>query len=134
MVPPKASRKKAVKKTAKKAVKKAATKKPAKQEAQPIESVQFKRHFTPGLDSKYRKILEKMQQLKPGECFVVDIPADTNLTIFRNRINAGQAYFKIMPPKGCRFTKRTMEDGRLGICLLEPIQPLKPRKKKAKKK
>lgn len=77
------------------------------------EKIKFK---TPaGRGTLYQPILDRMTSLKKGQGFTVNIPSDTDARNFHNRLNAVLRRTDIKPPSGCKFEKRTTEDGKVGI-------------------
>ena len=77
------------------------------------EKIKFK---TPaGRGTLYQPILDRMISLKKGQGFTVNIPSDTDARNFHNRLNAVLRRTDIKPPSGCKFEKRTTEDGKVGI-------------------
>ncbi len=69
----------------------------------------------PERDSKYEAIYERMESLKPGESFMVDIPKGVTPRTMHNRLNAAIHRVELTAPKGCAYIKRTTKDNRIAI-------------------
>ena len=77
------------------------------------ENVKFRQ--PPRRGSQYDPIFDRMEGLKVGQSFLVDVPKGVVPRTMHNRINAAMRRVELEPPKGCVFVKRTTEDGRIAI-------------------
>lgn len=77
------------------------------------DSIEFR--SPPPRGSRYDPIFDKMETLKQGQSFTVDVPDGVSPRTMHNRINAALRRVELDPPKGCVFIKRTTEDGKIAI-------------------
>ncbi len=113
----KAPARKVTKKVARKTVKKTAAGVPeislkvSKKVA--TKNVKFKTADSRG--TQYQPLFDEMAKLKKGETLPVDVPKGITARVLHNRLNSVFRRFKPKAPAGCKFVKRTLEDGRIGI-------------------
>jgi len=81
----------------------------------PVSSKSLKLAPMPRSDTSYRPLLDQMEKLKAGESIPVTVPAGISVRAFNNRLNSVISRYKPKAPKGCKFRKRAMEDGRVAI-------------------
>ena len=77
------------------------------------DSIEFKQQQPRG--SCYDTVFDKMEQLKAGQSFTVDIPEGVAPRTMHNRINAAMRRVEIKCAKGCIFVKRTTEENKIAI-------------------
>lgn len=101
---------------------------------QSLDKIEFKTGERRG--SQYDGIYAKLEKLKAGQVFTVEVPKGVDTRTFHNRTNAAIRRGPVQPPEGCIFRKRTTVDGLVAVCCLksgESTAAVKPAKVKSKK-
>ena len=70
----------------------------------------------PERNSKYRVLFEKILKLKIGQSLILNVPNNTTIQIYQNRLSSALSKAKLKAPKGCSFHKRTTEGSKVAIC------------------
>jgi hypothetical protein len=65
--------------------------------------------------TQYQPLLDAMEKLRPGQMLPVEVPQGISARVYHNRLNSVIRRYEPKPAKGCAFTKRTLEDGRIAI-------------------